>query len=40
MFKKAKEIADKFYPDDPEKNEVCLNSYLLGMYDTIELIYN
>lgn len=36
---KAKQISDKCYPDDAEKNKICHDSYLLGMYETLELVY-
>ncbi|KKP52076.1 MAG: hypothetical protein UR43_C0015G0012 [candidate division TM6 bacterium GW2011_GWF2_33_332] len=37
---KAQQVADRFFPDDPEKNKVCADAYLLAMYDMVELIYN
>ena len=40
MEKKAKAVADRFEPDDPERNQLGTNFYLLCMYDLIELIYN
>lgn len=40
MSLRAKEVADKFYPDDTEKNKICADSYLLAMYEMVDLIYN
>ena len=40
MEAKAKATADRFEPDDPKRNELGANFYLLAMYEMLELIYN
>ena len=39
LEKKARATADKFFPNDEEKNKLCADAYELGMFDTLELIY-
>jgi hypothetical protein len=40
MTLKAQGMADKFFPDDPEKNKVCADSILIGVFETIDLVFN
>jgi len=40
MSKKAQLVAKKYYPNDKEKMVIATNAYMLGMIDTVELIYN
>lgn len=39
MTEKAKSVADMFFPNDKEKNKLCAEAYLIGMYDTLDLIF-
>lgn len=40
MELRAQGVADRFFPNDPARNKDCAEAYLIGMYDTVELVFN